>query len=146
MLPALALDPGVLEKELGADGVGAFILWLSRVFRLFNSEFSSFSLLSVVVLWLSIAVGIRSFRARTSSPIRLESSSRRLLAAFRSAITFSTSDSAESRRSVRACSADLSVSVSFDNWSRRVKAFSKESSIDFLSCSSCGGVGGAMTG
>jgi hypothetical protein len=61
-------------------------------------------------------------------------------------ITLSTSVSAASSLSVRACSDDFNSSVSFASWSRRENAFSNESSIAFLSDSSCGGVGGAIMG
>lgn len=107
-----------------------------RVFKLFNSVFSSFSRTSVASLLPSIAFGIRSFSPRTSSPIRLDSSSRLRLAVFSSPITFSTSDKALSKRSVLATSEAFRVSVSWESWSRSAKAFSKEASIAALSASS----------
>lgn len=123
-----------------------FSLWLIRVFKLFNSVLSSFNLVSVDSFCPSIALGMRSFSPRTSSLILRDSSSLRRLANFRSPITLSTSAKALSKRSVRAFSDSLSASVSFASWSRSENAFSKESSIAFLSCSSCGGVGGATIG
>lgn len=123
-----------------------FILWPIKVFKLFNSVFNSFKRLSVVSFCPSMALGIRSFRPRTSSLILRDSSSRRLLAVFRSLITLSTSLNAASSRSVRARSDNFSSSVSFASWSSKENAFSNESSMAFLSCSSCGGVGGAIMG
>jgi hypothetical protein len=94
------------------DGEG-FILWPMSFFKLFSSEFSSSNRASVDSFWLCIAFGMRSFRPRTSSPIRRDSSSRLRFEAFSSPITLSTSVNAESRRSVRACSDALRASVSF---------------------------------
>ena len=123
-----------------------FILCPIKVFRLFSSVFSSLNRLSVVSFCPSIALGIRSLSPRTSSLILRDSSSRLLLEVFNSLITLSTSVSAASSLSVRACSDDFNSSVSFASWSRRENAFSNESSIAFLSDSSCGGVGGAIMG
>jgi hypothetical protein len=123
-----------------------FILCPIKVFRLFSSVFSSLHRLSVVSFCPSIALGIRSLSPRTSSLILRDSSSRLLLEVFNSLITLSTSVSAASSLSVRACSDDFNSSVSFASWSRRENAFSNESSIAFLSDSSCGGVGGAIMG
>jgi hypothetical protein len=130
----------------GRDAATAFMRLPTKVLRLLNSVFSSLSLPSVFSFCASIAFGIRSFKVFTSSLIRLASSSRLRLVFLRSPITASTSCSAASRRSVRVCSDALSVSVSVDNWSRRANALANASSMDFLSCSSCGGVGGAMRG
>jgi hypothetical protein len=106
-----------------------------RVFKLFNSECNSLSLESVFSFWPSMALGIRSLSPRTSSLIRLDSSSLRLLACFKSPMTVSTSVSALSKRVVRSASDAFKVSVSFASWSRRANAFSKDSSIACLSCS-----------
>lgn len=132
--------------ELFAALEAGFILWLIRVLRLFSSVLSSFNLLSVVSCWPSIVFGMSSLRPRTSSFMRLDSSSRLRLALLSSPMTLSTSDNAVSRRSVRASSEILRVSVSLESWSRRAKAFSKEASISALSCSIWGGVGGAIKG
>jgi hypothetical protein len=146
----LAVKPLVPIKEptlgLGREATTAFMRLPTKVLRLLNSVFSSLSLPSVLSFCASIAFGIRSFRFLTSSPIRLASSSRLWFVVFSSPITASTSCNAESRRSVRVCSEALRASVSVDNWSRRANALVKASSIYFLSCSSCGGVGGAMRG
>lgn len=123
-----------------------FIRCPIKVFKLFSSVFSSFNRLSVVSFCPSMALGIKSLSPRTSSLILRDSSSRLLLAVFSSLITLSTSVKAASNRSVRACSDDFSSSVSFASWSKRENAFSNESSIAFLSDSSCGGVGGAIMG
>ena len=145
-----AVKPLVPAKEptlgVGREAAAAFMRLPTRVLRLLNSVFNSLSLPSVLSFSASIAFGMRSFRFLTSSPIRLASSSRLLLVLFSSPITASTSCKATSRRSVRVCSEALSASVSVDSWSRRLNALVKASSIDFLSCSSCGGVGGAMRG
>lgn len=129
--------PGARLKEATLeDGVEAgFIRCPISVFKLFNSLFNSLSRVSVFSFWLSIARGIKSLRVRTSSLMRRDSSSRRRLACFKSPMTVSTSVRALSRRVVRSASEDFSVSVSFDSWSRRAKAFSKDSSIACLSCS-----------
>lgn len=123
-----------------------FMRWPMSFFKLFNSAFNSCNLASVLSFCPSIALGIRSFSPLTSSVMRRDSSSRLREEVLRSARTDSTSARAVSRRSVRDSSAVLSASVSLDSWSRREKACSKESSIAFLSCSSCGGVGGAIRG
>ena len=49
-------------------------------------------------------------------------------------------------RSLRASSAVFSAAVSVVNWSIRANALAKDSSMLALSCSNCGGVGGAMMG
>jgi hypothetical protein len=146
----LAIEPLAPAKEpalgAGRDAAATLIRLPTRVLRLLNSVFNSLSLPSVLSFCASIAFGIRSLRVFTSSLIRLASSSRLRLVLFRSPITASTSCNAVSRRSVRVCSDALRASVSVDNWSRRANAFANASSMDFLSCSSCGGVGGAMRG
>ena len=120
--------------------------WPMSFFKLFNSAFNSCNLASVLSFCPSIALGIRSLSPLTSSVMRRDSSSRLREEVLRSARTDSTSARAVSRRSVRDSSTVLSASVSLDSWSRREKACSKESSIAFLSCSSCGWVGGAIRG
>lgn len=107
---------------------------------------SSTSLESVESFWFSSALGIRSLIPRISSLILRESSSFRLLAVFNSPMTDSTSESALSSRSVRACSEDFRASVSVASCSSKANAFSNEAFMDALSCSSCGGVGGAIKG
>lgn len=86
--------------------------------------------------WPSMALGIMSLMLRTSSVMRRDSSSLLLVADFRDPMTVSTSKRAASRRSVRAWSAVFSASVSEASWSRSVKAFSNEASMEALSCSS----------
>lgn len=93
-----------------------------------------------------MALGMRSLSLRTSSVVRWDSSSLLLLELFSSLMAVSTSVNAVSSRSVRACSDTLRASVSFESCSRRANAFSKDSSIACLSCSSWGGVGGAIRG
>jgi hypothetical protein len=123
-------------KELVlVDGVvGGFIRCPISIFKLFSSVFNSRKRVSVVSFWPSMALGINSLRPRTSSVIRCDSSSRLLLEDLSSLMTLSTSVSAVSKRSVRACSDALRASVSFASWSRRANAFSKDSSIACLSC------------
>lgn len=128
------------------DAVGGLILWLMSVLRLLSSVFSSFILVSLFSFCPSIAFGIRSFKPRTSSAMRWNSSSRLRFAARTSATTLSTSATVASRRSVRACSDAFNDSVSLASWSSNAKAFSKDSSMACLSCSSCGAVGGAIRG
>jgi hypothetical protein len=65
---------------------------------------------------------------------------------FSSETTDSTSRNAASRRSVRLSSADLRVAVSAESWSRRAKARANSASMEALSCSSWGGVGGETMG
>jgi hypothetical protein len=138
VLPLLELVAGFLVKEVGVgtDVEGGFILWPMSIFRLLSSALSSRSRLSVLSFWPSIALGIRSLSPRTSSVIRWDSSSLLLLELFNSLMTVSTSVNAASSRSVLACSEALRASVSLDSCSRRANAFSKESSIACLSCSS----------
>lgn len=138
VLPVVELVPGFRVKEIGAVlGVeGGFILWPISIFKLFNSVFKSRSRLSVFSFCPSIALGIRSLSPLTSLAIRWDSSSLLLLDAFSSLMTDSTSVNAASNRSVRACSDALRASVSFASWSRRANAFSNDSSIACLSCSS----------
>jgi len=94
----------------------------------------------------SNAFGTKSFSPCTSlARIRL-SASRLVFAAFRSPITLSTSLSVVSNFSVRSVSDALISAVSLDDCSIRVKARSKEASMEALSASSCGGVGGAING
>lgn len=148
VLLLVELVPGFRVKEvgMGVDAEGGFILWPISIFKLLSSAFSSRSRLSVLSFWPSMALGMRSLSPRTSSVMRWDSSSLLLLELFNSLITVSTSVNAVSSRSVRACSDALRASVSFESCSRRVNAFSKDSSIACLSCSSCGGVGGAISG
>jgi hypothetical protein len=132
-------DPDVEDPE-------GFNLCPINVFKLFSSVLSSFSLVSVISFCPSMALGIKSLSPRTSSPIRRDSSSLLRLADFNSLITVSTSVKATSNLSVRVFSDVFSSSVSFDSWSRRLKAFSNCSSIACLSCCNCGSVGGAIIG
>lgn len=142
------VDGARLCEDCGIDGVeeDGFMRCPINFFKLFNSAFNSCNLASVLSFCPSIAFGIKSFSPLTSSVMRRDSSSRLRDEVLRSARTDSTSARAASRRSVRDSSAVLSASVSLESWSRREKACSKESSMAFLSCSSCGGVGGAIRG
>lgn len=119
---------------------------LSRTLRLFNSELSSFSRFSLPSRAPSRALGMLSLSSRSSSLRCRVVSSRRRDAALSSATTLSTSCSAASKRCVRASSADLSAAVSFESCSMRANARLNCSSMLCLSCSSCGGVGGAISG
>lgn len=105
-----------------------------NVFRLLNSAPNSFNLLSLPSFAPSRALGICSFRFRTSSLIRRPSSSRRLDAFLSSETTFSTSRRAASSFSVRDSSATLREAVSAESWSRRVKARMNSASMASLSC------------
>ena len=138
----------VLVEEAGAGRTEAAppIRLPRSVLSPLSSVFRSLSRLSVVSLCDSIALGMRSFRLRTSSLIRRASSSRLRPAALSSLMTDSTSCRALSRFSVRVCSEALRAAVSVLSWSRSAKAFSNDASIAALSCSSCGGVGGATRG
>ena len=138
----------VLVEEAGAGRAEAPppIRLPSSVLSPLSSVFRSLSRLSLVSLCDSIALGMRSFRLRTSSLIRRASSSRLRPAALSSLMTDSTSCRALSRFSVRVCSEALRAAVSVLSWSRSAKAFSNDASIAALSCSSCGGVGGATSG
>lgn len=118
----------------------------TNVFKLFSSAVSSFNLASLLSSWAFSAFGINDCSALTSSLIRLLSSSRRLLEVFISCVTCSTSARAESRRSFRDSSDALMVAVSVASWSIKAKARVKDSSMADLSCSSWGGVGGAIKG
>ena len=118
----------------------------SKVFKLFNSVPSSFNRLSLPSRAPSKALGMASFSDRISSLIRRVSSSLRREAVFKSATRLSTSRSAESNRSVRVSSADFRAAVSVESCSIRVNALENCSSMFSLSCSSCGGVGGAIRG
>jgi hypothetical protein len=134
----LVVGTGVVVPSGRTPFVGTavgFILCPISVFKLFNSVFSSLSLVSVLSFWPSIAFGINFFKSSTSSLIRRDSSSLRREADLRSEITLSTSKSALSRRSVREASEALMASVSLESWSKREKAFSKEASMEALSCS-----------
>lgn len=128
------------------DVAGGLIRWLIRVLRLLSSVFSSLILVSLFSFCPSMAFGIRSFKPRTSSAMRWNSSSRLRFPARTSATTLSTSATVASRRSVRASSDSFNASVSFASCSSKAKAFSKDSSMACLSCSNCGTVGGAMRG
>lgn len=99
----------------GAATEGGFILCSINIFILFISDANSFNLLSAASFCPCIALGIKSLRPLTSSPVRRDSSSLVRLADFNSLITVSTSVKATSNRSVRSCSEVLSVSVSFAN-------------------------------
>lgn len=151
------LSAGVLEETVacgsgegvGVGAGGAFpepSLLVRRTFKLFSSALSSRSRFSLPSLEPSIAFGIPSFRPRTSSLIRLVSSSRLREEDLSSATTSSTSRRAVSSRSVLESSAAFSAAVSVESWSRRVKARLNCSSMLSLSCCSCGGVGGAIKG
>lgn len=118
----------------------------SNTLRLFNSVPSSLSRFSLPSLAPSRAFGMESFSDLTSSLIRRVSSSFRRDEVFRSATTVSTSLKAASKRSVRASSADFKEAVSVESCSINVNARENCSSIFSLSCSNCGGVGGAIKG
>jgi hypothetical protein len=116
------------------------------VFKLFNSVPSSRKRFSLPSRAPSSAFGMASFSALTSSLIRRVSSSRRRDAVFRSATKVSTSRKVASNFSVRASSAVFNAAVSVESCSIRANARENCSSICCLSCSSCGGVGGAIRG
>ena len=128
------------------DGAAVPTRLLISLLRDLSSSPKFFNRVSVASFWPSIAFGINSRRPLISSAFRLDSSSRFFSDSFRDERTDSSSCSAVSRRSVRLFSAALSSSVSVLSWSSRAKAFSNDWSIVCLSCSSCGGVGGAMSG
>jgi hypothetical protein len=138
VLPLFELVPGFRVKEVGVrvDVEGGFILWPISIFKLLSSALSSRSRLSVLSFWPSMALGMRSLSPRTSSLMRWDSSSLLLLELFNSLMTVSTSVNAVSNLSVRACSDAFRASVSFESCSRRANAFSNDSSIACLSCSS----------
>lgn len=119
---------------------------LSRTLRLFSSALSSLSRFSLPSRAPSRALGMLSLSSRSSSLRCRVVSSRRRDAVLSSDTTLSTSCRAASRRCVRASSADLSAAVSFDSCSMRANARLNCSSMLCLSCSSCGGVGGAISG
>lgn len=146
LLAELVAGFRVKEVGVGVDVEGGFILWPISIFKLFSSALSSRRRLSVLSFWPSMALGMRSLSPLTSSVMRWDSSSLLLLELFNSPITVSTSVNAVSSLSVRACSDAFRASVSFESCSRRANAFSKDSSIACLSCSSWGGVGGATRG
>lgn len=139
-------DPGVLPRpgELGPPLPPSRLP--SNTLRLLSSEPSSLNRFSLPSLAPSRALGMESFNDLTSSLIRRVSSSFRRDELFRSAITVSTSLRAESKRSVRVSSADFRDAVSVESCSINVNARENCSSIFSLSCSNCGGVGGAMRG
>lgn len=142
---------GAVLFHAGAGGVAVPpvpppSLFAISIFKLLSSVPSSFRRLSLVSLAPSSAFGMPSLRLRTSSPILLDSSSRRLADVFNSETTDSTSRRATSRRSVRCSSAVFSAAVSVESWSRRENARVNCSSIEALSCSICGGVGGDIKG
>lgn len=118
----------------------------SKTFKLLSSLPSSLSRFSLPSRAPWSALGIASFSDLTSSLIRRASSSRLREAVFRSPTTSSTSFKAVSRRSVRVSSADFSADVSVDSCSIKAKARENCSSMCALSCSNCGGVGGATRG
>jgi hypothetical protein len=138
VLPLFELVPGFRVKEFGVriDVEGGFILWPISIFKLLSSALSSRSRLSVLSFWPSMALGMRSLSPRTSSLMRWDSSSLLLLELFNSLMTVSTSVNAVSNLSVRVCSDAFRASVSFESCSRRANAFSNDSSIACLSCSS----------
>lgn len=74
------------------------------------------------------------------------SDSRRTLAALRSSITLVMEERVVSSFSAREVSAARTAAVSVDNWSIRAKARVKEASMEALSDSICGGVGGDIKG
>lgn len=112
--------PGNIDPT-GLPGPGEVVpalppsLLPSKSFRLLSSEPSSLSLFSLPSRAPCSALGIASFNDLTSSFILRTSSSRRRDAVFKSAITFSTSFSVASRRSVRDSSADFSADVSVES-------------------------------
>lgn len=117
-----------------------------KTFRLLSSLPNSFTRSSPCAFQPSSALGIMSLNPLTSSPSRLDSSSRRLLAAFNSAITDVTSSSAESSFCCRCVSASFNAAVSVLSCSIRSNALVKEASMEDLSDSSCGAVGGRIRG
>lgn len=86
-----------------------------RTFRLLSSELSSLSRFSFPSRAPSIAFGMPSFKPRTSSLMRLVSSSRLREEDLSSRTTSSTSRRAVSSRVVRASSAALRVAVSAES-------------------------------
>lgn len=140
------VDPGVLPGTGELDPPLLPSRLPSNTLRLFNSVPSSLSRFSLPSLAPSRALGIESFNDLTSSLIRRVSSSFRREEVFKSAITVSTSLRAASKRSVRVSSADFRDAVSVESCSINVNARENCSSIFSLSCSNCGGVGGAMRG
>ena len=115
-------------------------------FKLPNSVLNSFNCLSLASLTLSIDLGRLSFIVLISASMRRESSSRLMLAAFNSATIVSMSVMVLSSLCVLASSASFNAAVSDDSVSSSAKALLNCSSIAALSCSSCGGVGGAING
>lgn len=136
---------GRCGAEAGVAGGGA-MRFATSVLRLFSSIVSSLSLVSVFSSCPFNAFGIMACRPWTSSAIRLVSSSLRRLAFLSSVTTASTSVSAVSSRSLRHSSEALIAAVSFASWSIKSNACLNEASIAALSASSCGGVGGAISG
>jgi hypothetical protein len=147
-LPYMELvpDEGVALVPSVLGTVAPLIRLPTSVLRPFNSVPSSFNLSSLPFFCASSACGIRSRRPRISSAFRRASSSRFRSASFNDVRTASSSAKEVSRRFVRFSSASFSVLVSVLSWSRSAKAFSKDLSISDLSCSSWGGVGGAISG
>lgn len=144
--------PDIVGRALGFAVFGEMAAPLppsllpNNTFKLFNSVPSSFKRFSFPSRAPSRALGIASFNDLTSSLMRRVSSSLRREAFFRSATRFSTSRRAVSRRSVRDSSAAFRAAVSVETCSIKAKARLNCSSMFSLSCSSCGGVGGAIRG
>lgn len=116
------------------------------VFKLLSSVPSSRRRFSLPSRAPSSAFGMASFSALTSSLMRRVSSSRRREAVFKSATSVSMSRNVTSNFSVRASSAVFKAAVSVETCSIKAKARENCSSIFCLSCSNCGGVGGAIRG
>ena len=115
-------------------------------FKLRSSVPSSLTRSSPWAFQPSSAFGIISRSPRTSSPSLLDSSSLRPFAALSSSTTEFISSKAESSFSCRCISASLRAAVSVLSCSIRLNARVKEASIEALSDSSCGGVGGTIRG
>ena len=116
------------------------------IFKLRSSVPSSLTRSSPWAFQPSSAFGIISRSPRTSSPSLLDSSSLRPFAALSSSTTEFISSRAESSFSCRCVSASLRAAVSVLSCSIRSNARANEASIEALSDSSCGGVGGTMRG
>ena len=118
----------------------------SSLFRLCTSWPSSSNLASPAAFQPSRDFGSRAFRSATWVAVIRLSASRRVFAALRSSITLLTSFRVVSSFSVLAVSDSLMAAVSVVSWSIRAKARLKDSSMEALSASSWGGVGGEIRG
>lgn len=121
-------------------------LFSSSFFRLCISWPSSSSFASPAAFHPSRALGTCSFRPWIWSAMILLSASRRLFASLRSSITVSTSFKVVSSFCVRWVSFSFRSAVSVVSWSIKAKARLKEASMEALSASSWGGVGGEISG